>query len=173
MDAFNEVAVRKVFRIKKRDPRNPVLVLVAGVAAVPPLVNRISPVAEMLMARFWPGRLTLVFEASPAVSQDLTAATGRIGIRVVRHPVAAALVAALGRPITGTSANRSGFAPCDRVADLDPQVIQSVGLIFDAGPLFGSGPSTVVDVTGERPLILRIGAVSADEIHAAGGLNRS
>jgi L-threonylcarbamoyladenylate synthase len=90
----------------------------------------------------------------------LTAGTGHIGIRLPVHPVAQALVRAVGRPITATSANLSGQAGCSRIADLDPAVAVAVDLILDAGALEGGAGSTVLDVTCDPPVILREGAVS-------------
>jgi L-threonylcarbamoyladenylate synthase len=116
------------------------------------------------MDQFWPGRITLVFEAEDTVPQYLTAGTGKIGIRQPEHPVAAALVKALEGPITGTSANRSGKSGCHRVADLDPRLARKLDLILDAGSLKGGSGSTVVDVTEAIPRILREGEVKEEEI---------
>ena len=118
------------------------------------------------MEHFWPGRVTLVFEAADSVPQALTAGTGMIGIRLPGHPVAIALVESLGGPLTGTSANLSGSPGCRRVDDLDPQLIQQLDVVLDAGPLKGGTGSTVVDVTREIPRVLRAGEISEKEIMA-------
>ena len=118
------------------------------------------------MEHFWPGRVTLVFEAADSVPQALTAGTGKIGIRLPGHPVAVALVESLGGPLTGTSANLSGSPGCRRVDDLDPQLIQQLDMVLDAGPLKGGTGSTVVDVTREIPRVLRAGEISEKEIMA-------
>jgi L-threonylcarbamoyladenylate synthase len=88
-------------------------------------------------------------------------------VRRVRHPVAAALVRAAGRPITGTSANLSGAPGCAAVDGIDPFVLEAADLVLDAGPLAGGPGSTVVDVTGTVPVILREGAVPGARILAA------
>jgi L-threonylcarbamoyladenylate synthase len=119
------------------------------------------------MEKIWPGGLTLVLPASPAIPAALTAGTGKIGIRLPAHPVARALVAAVGRPITGTSANVSGRSGCSRIAALDLQIAAAAELILDAGHLAGGVGSTVVDATRRTPVILRSGAVSDDKIRMA------
>ena len=92
---------------------------------------------------------------------------GAIGVRWVAHPVALALVSAVGNPVTGTSANLSGQPGCATVQAIDPEMIRKVDLVLDAGELAGGPGSTVVDVTGPAPVILRQGALAADAIFAA------
>jgi L-threonylcarbamoyladenylate synthase len=96
----------------------------------------------------------------------LTGGTGKIGIRVPKHPVASALVNALDGPMTGTSANISGRKGCSTVADLDPGLVQDLDLVLDAGPLKGGVGSTVVDATSDPPSVLREGAVSKKKLLA-------
>ncbi|MCK7504913.1 MAG: Sua5/YciO/YrdC/YwlC family protein [Desulfobacterales bacterium] len=112
------------------------------------------------MQRFWPGRLTLVLDARPGLPARLTAGTGKIGIRLAAHPVARALAEAVAQPITGTSANLSGGSGCRQIAELDPRIARQVDLILDGGALKGGVGSTVVDVTGETPVVIREGEVS-------------
>jgi len=163
-DAFNAGAVERVFKIKQRSPHNPILILIDQPARLEALVSQVSPAAARIMDHFWPGRITLVFNASDAVPAYLTAGTGKIGIRLPGHPVAAALVQALQTPLTGTSANLSGSPGCRRIADLEFQIASKLDLILDAGALKGGRGSTVVDVTVDPPKILREGEVSAAEI---------
>jgi L-threonylcarbamoyladenylate synthase len=130
------------------------------------LVTTVSGTATAIMDRFWPGRVTLVFDAREDVPDHLTAGTGKIGIRLAGHPVAAALARSLQGPITGTSANVSGRPGCHQIEDLQPGVTEQIDLILNAGPLKGGSGSTVVDVTGEVPHVLREGVVSKEEILA-------
>ena len=132
-------------------------------------MTHISAAAKIIADRFWPGKVTLVFEASARVPDYLTAGTGKIGIRLAGHPVAAALTGAIQGPVTGTSANISGCSGCHQIGDLMPEVAQQLDLILDAGPLEGGRGSTVVDVTGEVPRVLREGNVSRQDIIAVGG----
>ena len=173
VEAFNVAAIRKIFDLKGRDLQKPLLVLVHEMDAVRPLVDHVSPAAKRLMDHFWPGKLTLVFNASEKVPLELTAGTGKIGIRVVQHPVASALTGAMACPITGTSANRSGFSACSRIETLDASLKHGVDLVLDAGPLMGGAPSTVVDVTGNAPVILRSGAISPADIRDAIAFSRA
>ena len=94
-DARKEAAVEKIFRIKGRNFRNPISVIVDSDREVIPLVEEIPEAAQILMQKFWPGPLTLVFRAAPSVSSRLTGGTGKIGIRVSSHPVARLLAAGL------------------------------------------------------------------------------
>jgi L-threonylcarbamoyladenylate synthase len=166
-DALDSGAVERVFEVKQRPADMPLLVLIGRSAQLAELAERVPPMAQLLMDRFWPGRLTLVLDARPVIPARLTAGTGKIGIRLAAHPVARALVEALGRPITGTSANLSGASGCRQIADLDPQIARQVDLILDGGPLKGGVGSTVVDVTGENPAVIREGEISKPEILAA------
>lgn len=160
-DALNAAAVGRVFALKRRPADNPLLVLVQDRSRVAPLVRRVTSAADLLMRHFWPGLVTVVFAAREGLPPNLTAGTGKIGIRVPSHPVAAALVQAFGGPLTGTSANISGRPGCARVAQLDLELAAGVGAILDAGPLSGGPGSTVVDTTGKAPRVLRAGSVSA------------
>lgn len=163
-DAFNAAAVDRIFKIKQRSFQKPILILIAQRIQLKRLVSNVSTTAARIMDQFWPGGMTLVFEAADSVPHHLMAGTAKIGIRLPGHPVAAALVNSLGRPLTGTSANLSGRPGCRRIDDLDPQIIQHLDIFLDAGPLKGGAGSTVVDVTHDMPRILREGEVSGKEI---------
>ena len=128
------------------------------------LVKNIPLKAEFLMEKFWPGNLTIVFEAMEHLPDVLTSKTGKIGIRMPWHPVAKALIMETGLPVTGTSANISGMQGCNRIFDMDPELFQGVDMILDAGRLKGGKGSTVVDVTVEPLKILRKGELSEDDI---------
>lgn len=164
VDAFNAAAVNRLFQAKKRPADKPVSVLVRSINDVTSLAAEIPSAAVNFMKTFWPGRLTIVFKARPNVPSILTAETGKIGIRVPEHPVAVKLIAALDRPLTGTSANLSGDSGVNRIADLPLEIIKSVDLVIDSGKLTGGIGSTVVDVTTCPPTIIREGAVSKAEL---------
>ena len=166
-DAFDRSAVERVFEIKKRSQVKPLLVLIPDRDVLPTIVQEVSPAAVRIMDKFWPGKVTLVFKAQKRVPDNLTAMTAKIGVRLPEHPVAAALVEKVGRPITGTSANLSGQPGCFGIKDLAPEVLASVDMVLDAGPLRGGIGSTLVDVTQNPPLVLREGEVSAARIGRA------
>ena len=168
-EACNAGAVAAVFSIKQRSAQKPILILIDHPKRLEQLVTHVPKIAADIMRQFWPGKVTLVFEAGEDVSSDLTGGSKKIGIRLPGHPVAAALVEAVGGPITGTSANLSGSPGCRRISDLEPQVAHRLDLILDAGPLAGGPGSTVVDVTeGGRPIVLREGVISVRDIMMLG-----
>jgi len=165
-DALNPEAVEQIFKIKQRLAEKPILILIGDPIRLERLATHISDAAKAIMERFWPGKVTLVFDAGAEVPDTLTAGTGKIGIRLAGHPVAAALARAIQSPITGTSANVSGQPGCHQIADLQPGVAEHLDLILDAGPLKGGRGSTVVDVTGKVSRVLREGVVTEKEILA-------
>ena len=163
-DALNSAAVERVVNIKQRSGQNPILVLIDSRKQLDSLVKVIPPAGDAIMDAFWPGRVTLVFEARHSLPSQLTARTGKIGVRLPGHPVALALAKHVQGPLTGTSANISGQPGCYRSADLDPAIADQLGLILDAGTLIGGVGSTVVDVTVTPPEILREGAVTGPDV---------
>jgi L-threonylcarbamoyladenylate synthase len=163
-DAASPGSVEKLFRIKGRPSAKPILVLVASTGMLSQVAEPPGESTRNLMARFWPGRVTFLIEAHSGLPTGLTAGSGKIGVRLAAHQVARALVQAVGRPITGTSANLSGAGGCAAIADLDPALIDAVDLILDSGRLAGGAGSTVVDLTGKAAVILREGAVPAADI---------
>jgi L-threonylcarbamoyladenylate synthase len=163
-DAMDEKALQKIFQIKGRKENKPLLLLVADRTWLPGLVKEIPPRAERLMEKFWPGPLTLVFEASPRLPPILTANTGKVGLRISSHPVARALVQAVGRVITGTSANRSGRPSASLPAEVFQALGRKVDAILDGGKTAGGLGSTVLDISADRPKIIRPGAISGAEL---------
>jgi L-threonylcarbamoyladenylate synthase len=165
-DALNPNAVERLFRLKGRDRSRPILVLIAGSGTLLQLTGPLNPATHSMMAHFWPGRVTFVVSARAGLPFGLTGGSGKIGVRLVAHPVARALVRRVASPLTGTSANLSGAGGCAAIAEIDPAVINAVDLVLDSGPLSGGPGSTVVDLTADKPVILREGVVAADEIRA-------
>ncbi|MDD4274918.1 MAG: L-threonylcarbamoyladenylate synthase [Desulfobacter postgatei] len=158
-------AVEKVFQLKQRPRNNPILVLIKNRDQLNGLVTRIPGKARVLMDRFWPGGVTLVFDAAGNVTPQLTAGRHKLGIRLPGHPVARALVNSVDFPVTGTSANLSGCPGCTQIDMLCPEIVEKADLILDAGPVQGGAGSTVVDVSVTPPKILRQGATPAADIY--------
>jgi L-threonylcarbamoyladenylate synthase len=158
--ALDEAAVLRVFQAKGRPADKPLLVLVDSLAMVERVAREVSVRARRLMGRYWPGPLTLILPAHPALSPALTAGTGTIGVRLSGHRVARELVAALGAPVTAPSANPHGAAS-PRTAD---EVVAGLGarvdLVLDGGPTPGGPASTVLDLTREPAVLLRAGAIA-------------
>ena len=163
-DAFNEEALKKIFQIKGREENKPLLLIIADPSWVPGLVKKTSPLAERLMKNFWPGPLTLVFEASPHLSSLLTAKTGEIGLRISSHPVAQALVQFVGLAITGTSANLSGQPGASFPSEVFKALGTRLEAVLDGGKTAGGLGSTVLDVSSPVPKIIRQGAISRAEL---------
>ncbi|MBI2083519.1 MAG: threonylcarbamoyl-AMP synthase [Deltaproteobacteria bacterium] len=164
VDIGNEMAIKRLFDLKRRDYGNPIAVIVADRDMLVSIVQEVPDHALVLMDLFWPGPLTILFRTNKQVSRQLTTNTGKIGIRISSHPVATALVKGLGRPLSTTSANLSGFPP-----STDPKHVRSyfgdkVDLVVDGGELSPSLGSTVVDVTEEKIAIIREGVIPADMI---------
>ena len=165
-DALDGAAVAKIFALKQRPGHKPLPVLIGHTSQLERLVKDIPVVADKIIEHFWPGKITIVFAAKDSLPDNLTARSGKIGIRLAGQKVAAALLSELENPITGTSANISGYAGCSRIEDLDFRIAQQVDLILDAGTLKGGRGSSVVDVTGETLQILREGEISSRQILA-------
>jgi L-threonylcarbamoyladenylate synthase len=156
--ALDEAAVARVFRAKGRPGDKPILVLVDSLAMVERVAREVPDRARRLMARYWPGPLTLVLPARADLAATLTAGTGTIGVRLSAHPVARALVRAVGAPVTAPSANPHEGAPPRTADDVLAALGESVDLVLDGGPTPGGPPSTVLDVTVVPPIVLRPGA---------------
>jgi len=162
--AFHRGAVEQIYRLKQRQRHKPLSILIGDPAGLEGLVEAIPGGARVLMARFWPGPLTLLFSAAPHLPHVLTGGIDKVGIRVSPHPVARKLVQAVGAPITATSANRSGAPGCRTGEDVLTQLGGELEFILDGGLTPGSEGSTIADVTVEPPEILRVGAIAAEEV---------
>jgi len=158
-DATNDEAIRRIFQIKHRVTAKPILILIRNTGQLDRWVTTVPEMARTLIHRHWPGGVTLVFDTRQNLPPNLTAGTGKIGIRLPVHPVAKGLVDAVDFPVTATSANLAGQPGCATIDELPPLIIDPVDLVLDAGTLAGGEGSTVVDVTGKQPVILRTGAV--------------
>jgi len=165
-DAANAAALQRLVALKVRAPGKPIAVLVSDLDMLLSLVSDIAPRAALLMQRFWPGPLTIVLRARPSVSRWLTGDTDGIGVRISSHPVTAALVRDLGRPLTTPSANPAGLQPPTDIGLAHAYFGKRVDYYLDAGVLPGEPPSTVVDLRGD-PVIVRAGAISAETVRAA------
>jgi len=159
VDSANEKAIQRLFAVKGRDFRNPIPVIIGSENDLKHTVMEIPPVAADLMAKFWPGPLTLVFAASTAISSRLTADTGKIGIRISSNPIARLLAQKLSSPLTSTSANRSGQQECVTAQEVCEKIGMDLDLIIDGGKTPGGKGSTIVDITVAPPVVLRAGVI--------------
>ena len=160
-DAFNPAAVDALLAAKGRGRDMPVPVLVANRDMLTALVGDLSPAAQGLVDAFWPGALTVVVRHTPHLSWDLGDARGTVAVRMPDDPLALELIARTG-PLAVSSANRSGHPPATTMLDARLQLGASVAVYLDGGPRPSAVPSSIVDLTGEEPRLLREGALSAD-----------
>jgi L-threonylcarbamoyladenylate synthase len=159
-------AVRSVYTVKQRPLILAVPLLLAETDDVEKIAVHISETARRLMCRFWPGALTLVFEKTGFVPDIVTAGKQTVAARVAAHPIAIAIIKGAGVPLVGTSANIHGKPSPLTAAEVKAQLNDKVELIIDGGHTQVGIESTIVDVSGDRPRILRQGAVSRAELEA-------
>ncbi len=159
VDPRNAAAVRRLFEVKERPGAQAIPLIAADQAQVEREVGRMSLLAHRLAARFWPGPLTLVIDALPTISRALLAGTGRVAVRVPDHAVARMLAARADCAITSTSANLSGQRAPASAAQVVAALGDRVDALIDGGPTRGGPPSTIVDVTGTVPVLVRDGVV--------------
>ena len=167
-DATSADAVGRIFAAKQRPADNPLIVHLAHATLVLDVAARVTPLAEQLMAAFWPGPLTVVLDARPDLPRVTTGGLDSVAVRVPGHPVAHALLEAAGVPLAAPSANRSGRpSPTTAqhvLADLDGDI----EAVVDGGRCAVGVESTVVDARGTVPIVLREGSVTHEDLARAG-----
>ncbi len=164
VDVTNDYAIKRLFDLKRRDYGNPIAVIVSDVDMLKDVVREIPPQVEPLIEKYWPGPLTILFPTNAVISKALTTNTGKIGIRASSHPVARAITAGLGKPLTTTSANLAGFPPSFSIKHVQNYFAEKIDLIADCGELLPSRGSTVVDASEEKLVIIREGDIAAEDI---------
>lgn len=163
-DGLNPDAVARIYAAKGRPATNPVILHVDSPASARALVSEWPDTAQALADRFWPGPLTLVLPASPAVPAIVRAGGPSVALRCPSHPVALALIRAAGRPLAAPSANRSQNLSPTRAEHVASSLGEAVDLILDAGPTQAGLESTILDLRGDRPCILRPGPISPADL---------
>lgn len=163
-DAFNPTAVNLLLAVKGRGRDMPVPVLVASRQMADAVVEELSPAGKALAEAFWPGALTLVVRHTPHLAWDLGETRGTVAVRVPDHPLALSLIEQTG-PLAVSSANRTGSPPPLTAMDARLQLGAAIAVYLDAGPAPEAAlPSSIVDVTGEQPRLLRAGALDAERL---------
>src|SRR3954452_8641218 len=165
-DAANPAAVRRIFAAKGRPPTNPLIVHVADVAAARRYAATWSDAAQTLAAVWWPGPLTLVVRRAPSIAPEVTAGRDTFGLRVPDHPLALELLRAFGGAVAAPSANRSNRVSPTTAEHVRQELGDAVDLVLDGGPCAVGIESTVLDLTGKVPAILRPGGVSRGQLEA-------
>lgn len=164
-DPFDAAALDSINALKGRDGK-PILVIAADASDAERLVVERTRTFELLAARHWPGALTLVAAARSEVPELLTAGTGTVGVRLPDDEEVRALARACGGLLTATSANPAGRAPARTAAEVVDYFPGGLGLVIDGGATRTELPSTVVDVTGPSPRLIREGVVTRAELEA-------
>ena len=166
-DAFNSEVAERIYRVKQRPRSIPLPVLVADSTQVDAVVDCTPGIARFLIKCFWPGGLTLVLPKVASLPEIISAGSDKVAIRIPNHVVPLAIIHGLGAPIIGTSANISDKPSPVTAQEVEQQLGSEIDLIINMGRCPGGLESTVVDVTGETPVILRQGIIPEDEIKRA------
>ena len=164
-DAFSPAAVARLLETKGRGPDMPVPVLVGSWQTLEGLADEVTPLMHSLIEAFWPGGLTLVVTQAPSLRWELGETRGTVAVRMPLHPVALAVLERTG-PLAVSSANRSGLPPALTAAEAARQLGTAVQVYLDGGDITEGGgtASTIVDLTGPTPRLLRAGAVPDKEL---------
>lgn len=169
-DAFDSTAVAALLAAKGRGRDMPVPVLVGSWHTIDGLVYTVPAAARELIRAFWPGALSLVVRQAPSMQWDLGDANGTVMLRMPLHPVAIDLLRQVG-PMAVSSANISGRPPALTVDEARDQLGERVEVYLDGGPSAQRAPSTIVDLAGARPTILRHGPITAERIATVLGVD--
>lgn len=156
---FDVSAVSMIARLKRRDPSLAVISLIPEPSQVHGLALEVSERAAHLIARHWPGPLSLIFKAAPIVPPQVRGAGGTVALRCPADPLCQALLAVIGGPVVSSSANLSGHPPARNAEEVVRVFGNQVDVVLDGGEKGRGLPSTLVDVSGARPRLLRRGAV--------------
>ena len=172
-DASNPAAVARIFAAKGRPADHPVIVHLPDATDMSSQLSRwareIPPAAQALAAAFWPGPLTLILKRQPDVSDLITGGQDTVGLRVPAHPLAQALLKAFGSGLAAPSANRFGRISPTTAAHVRDELGPAVAMVLDGGPCPVGIESTIVDLSGDVPRILRPGRISAAQVAAIVG----
>ena len=164
-DPFSRAALARLFRVKAREPGNPIGLIAANTAMAFSVAREVPIDARRLAEAFWPGPLTIVMPARDDLPAELKGPDG-VAVRVSPNPIACALAAGLGHPVTATSANLSGKAPARSLAEARAMLGAKVKVYLEGGNLMATAPSTLVAVNREAWRMVRAGAISEDQIAA-------
>jgi L-threonylcarbamoyladenylate synthase len=162
-DAFTAPAVTALLSAKGRGRSMPPPVLVGSVRAAAALAESLGAFGQDLFDEFWPGPLTLVFRATPTLKWDLGDTLGTVAVRMPLHPIALELLRKTG-PMAVSSANRHGFPAATTVAEAQGQLGAAVSVYLDGGRCSDHVPSTILDLTGSMPKLLRVGVITIDQL---------
>jgi len=163
-DPFNDNAVETIKQLKGREDRKPILIVISGRDQIDRLITERTRSFDTLAERFWPGPLTLIGKAEPGISEEITAGTGTVGVRLPADDRVRGLVRECGGALTGTSANPADQEPARTAQEVHQYFGNAIELIVDGGPARSDLPSTVVDVREREPRLVREGVIAWSNI---------
>lgn len=156
---FDVEAVMMIARLKRRDPSLAVISLIPEPRQAYGLASEVGPVAERLIAKYWPGPLSLIFRAAMIVPARVRGAEGTVALRCPKDDLCQRLLGVIGGPVVSSSANLSGLKPAETAEEVIRIFGNQIDLVLDGGPRTGGLASTLVDVSGDKPRLLRRGAL--------------
>jgi L-threonylcarbamoyladenylate synthase len=159
VDPRSAAAIAKIFALKQRAPDQPLPLIASDLNQVADHVGTLTPLATRLASRGWPGPLTLIVPASRHLCDAVHLSTGKVAVRVPADAVARALAARVGHAVTSTSANISGEPPPATPDRVVASLGSGIDVLIDTGPTPAGLPSTIVDATGDVPVLVRAGAI--------------
>ena len=163
---FDQAAIDKIFAIKSRDKNKPILVLIGEGEQLSQVVKMVSKEADTLIKAFWPGPLTLLFEAKSGLPSNLLGNGNTIGVRFPNSQVASQLMCKTGKPITATSANVSGSTECRSGKELLNVLGDKLDLVLDGGESPGGKASTIIDTSCFPPKLIRVGEIDREKVES-------
>jgi L-threonylcarbamoyladenylate synthase len=159
-DPLNPAAVAKMRELKSREASKPILLLISDMDQLERLVGDQFGIFGLIAIEHWPAPLTLIGSARPELPTELTAGTNTIGVRLPDDEIVRALVRACGGALTATSANTSGQPPARTAKEVEDYFPRGIDLIIDSGEVTATEPSTVLDLSGAEPRLVREGAIT-------------
>ncbi len=159
VDPENDLALEKLYRLKRRPPEKAILILVEDIVQLSEITRSIPPQFLPLMKKYWPGPLTLIFPAKDTLSQLLTGGSKTVGVRISPHPIAMHLVRGVGKPITATSANISGELPAKSPEEVEKIFGSDIDYIVDGGETAAGQCSTIVGLQDNALTLVRRGQI--------------
>jgi L-threonylcarbamoyladenylate synthase len=164
VDPRSAAAVKRVFELKRRAPDQPLPLIASSVDQIADHVGSMTPLAARLASHGWPGPLTLIIPASPRLCDEVHLSTGKVAVRVPAHAVARALAQSARHAITSTSANISGEPPAATPEHVVVSFGSGIDVLIDSGPTPAGLPSTIIDATGDVPVLVRAGAIPWERV---------
>lgn len=164
VDAGNNKAIEKLYKLKSRSQKKPLIILIDNKDELAKLAKNIPPYIDKVIEAFWPGPLTIILEKSSFLSKKVTAGLETIGVRMPDQDFLRSIIRTSGIWLASTSANVSSYKDALTVNDVAISFPEEIDLIIDGGPAKIGLPSTIVDFTGSEPLLLREGTIKLVDI---------